>query len=109
MLGMQLEEPAERPQSLGYALRVVEPVHAEDHALVLGEAGAGRVTGLVLVAGIVDAERQRDRAHGPVAVLRDAASHVHLVAQQPVHAVEEIADVARHVESDQVAGQHPAQ
>jgi hypothetical protein len=87
---------------------VVEPVDAQHQPLFVLIAG-GCVARECLEAGVVDAEREGADPHRAGAVLDALLGAGDALAEQPLHAVQEVGHVARAMEPDQVTLEHPAQ
>ncbi len=129
------EELAERLQAVADALRVVQPVDAQQDRLRVAEVGAdlagalldGRVLGHLLVAARVDRDRVvlrddlagAELAHGLRRLgagdgERDAAAHGHVdggsagrVPEEPADRAREVARVGHALEADDVRAEQP--
>ena len=109
MLGVELEQALEAEDALGYALRVVEPVDTQDHALATATQCARRAEREPLLRGVVDTEGKRAHMHGAIAVLDLPRQAVDAFAEKPLDAVEKVRDVAGAVEADEIAAEHAEQ
>ena len=108
MLGVELEQPFVGADAIRDALGVVEPVDAEQDPLP-GGLGARRLAGACGVVLVVDPERESAHLDRALSMLDLARRPIGALAEHALDAVHEVRDVARVVETDQIAREQAAQ